>query len=144
MLRSRPVRAMVVAAVAILATVLTGTAASAASADRTPPTTPSIGYAQGFYCFTAIVGAVRSTDNVTPQSQIRYEAFANGVFYGTLVDRGQPPGPWGTAQMKNAKVGPAANLITVQAVDAAGNRSAMSKGVAVDGFFTPGCTPYHF
>jgi hypothetical protein len=39
-----------------------------------------IGYAQGFYCLTLIIGVNRSTDNVTPQSQLRYEVFANGQF----------------------------------------------------------------
>jgi len=46
----------------------------------TGPTTPIIGYAQGFYCLTLIIGVNRSTDNVTPQSQLRYEVFANGQF----------------------------------------------------------------
>ena len=39
---------------------------------------------------------------------------------------------------------PGPNTVTVQAIDAAGNRSAPSRGVPVTGYFTPGCTPYHF
>lgn len=133
----RPVRAMTLAAIAILST---GTAASAASVDTTPPTVPSIGYAEGFYCLTVIIGANRSTDNVTPQSQLMYEAFADGVLIGRLTDQGQPSGPWGVLQL--AKAGP--NTITVQAIDAAGNRSASSNADVVTGYYTPGCTPYHF
>ena len=136
----RPGRAMTLAAIAILSTLFTGTAAAAASVDTTPPTVPSIGYAEGFYCLTVIIGANRSTDNVTPQSQLRYEAFADGVLIGTLTDQGQPSGPWGVLQLK--KAGP--NTITVQAIDTAGNRSAPSNADVVTGYYTPGCTPYHF
>lgn len=129
-----------IAAIAILSTLFTGTAASAAAADTTPPTTPLYGYAQGFYCLTLIVGVNRSTDNVTPQSQLRYEVFADGAFVGLLTDRGHVSGPWGTLQLRHA--GP--NTVTVQAVDAAGNRSAPSRGAVVTGYYTPGCTPYTF
>jgi hypothetical protein len=139
MAQPRLIRTMTVTAVAILSTLLTGTAASAASADRTPPTAPFIGYAQGFQCLTVVIGAVRSTDNVTPQSQLKYEAFADGVLIGTLIDRGQPPGPWGVLHL--TKAGP--NTVTVQAIDAAGNRSARSNADVVTGYFTPGCTPGH-
>jgi hypothetical protein len=140
MSRPRLIRAVTVAAVTILSTLPAGTAASAASADTTPPTAPFIGYAEGFYCLTVIIGATRSTDNVTPQSQLRYEAFDDGVFIGTLTDQGQPPGPWGVLQL--GKAGP--NTVTVQAIDAAGNRSAFSNADVVTGYYTPGCTPYHF
>jgi hypothetical protein len=129
-----------IAAIAILSTLFTGTAASASTADATPPSTPLYGYAQGFYCLTVIIGVNRSTDNVTPQSQLRYEAFADGVFIGVLTDRGHPSGPWGTLQLR--KTGP--NTVTVQAIDAAGNRSAPSRGAVVTGYYTPGCTPWTF
>jgi hypothetical protein len=128
-----------IAVIAVLSTLFIGTAASAAAADRTPPSTPLFGYAQGFYCLTVIIGVSRSTDNVTPQSQLRYEAFADGVFIGLLTDRGQDSGPWGVLQLK--KAGP--NTVTVQAIDAAGNRST-SRGAPVTGYYTPGCTPYTF
>ena len=99
-------------AVAVLSALLTGTAARAATADTTPPTAPFIGYAEGFYCLTVIIGANRSTDNVTPQSGLRYEAFADGVPIGALTDRGQPPGPWGTLHLPKAGL----NTITVRAI----------------------------
>lgn len=135
----RLVRTATATAVTILSTVSTGAAAAATGADTTPPTVPVIGYAEGFYCLAVVLGATRSTDNVTPQSQLRYEAFADGVSIGSLIDRGQPPGPWATLQLKK----PGSNTITVQAIDAAGNRSALSNGVVVTGYYTPGCTPGH-
>jgi hypothetical protein len=133
----RVIRAAVVAAVAVLSTLLIGGAASAARTDRTPPTAPLFGYAEGFYCHTLIIGVVKSTDNVTPQSQIRYDVIDEGTYIGSLEDRGS--GPWGTLVL--TKTGP--NRVIVQAVDAAGNRSS-SREVVVTGYFTPGCTPYHF
>jgi len=139
MRQSRLIARIAIAVIAILSTLFTGTVASAATADRTPPSTPLFGYAEGFYCLTVIIGVTRSTDNVTPQSQLRYEAFADGVFIGLLTDQGQDTGPWGVLQLK--KTGP--NTVTVQAVDAAGNRST-SRGAVVTGYYTPGCTPYHF
>ena len=141
MLRPRLFRTLTVVAVAILSTVLTTVvptaAASAATADRTPPTTPFIGYSEGFQCLTLIIGVNRSTDNVTSQADLRYQVFDGGASIGWITDLGQPPGPWGTLQLTNA--GP--NAITVQAVDAAGNRSALSKANTVTGYHGAGCTP---
>jgi hypothetical protein len=85
------------------------------------------------------VGVSRSTDNVTPQSQLRYEVFADGVFVGPLTDQSHISGPWGVLQLKHT--GP--NTVTVQAIDAAGNRST-SRGTVATGYYTPGCTPYTF
>src|SRR5690348_1771977 len=126
----RLVRTAALAAVTTLAAVLPATTASAAGADTTPPTAPVIGYAEGFYCLTVIIGANRSTDNVTPQSQLRYQAFADGILIGSLTDQGQESGPWGTLQLKHS--GP--NTITVQAIDTAGNRSALSNADVVTGY----------
>jgi len=114
-------------------------AASAATADRTPPTTPFIGYSEGFQCLTLIIGVNRSTDNVTSQAGLRYQVFDGGASIGWITDLGQPPGPWGTLQLTNT--GP--NAITVQAVDAAGNRSALSKANTVTGYYSSGCAPGH-
>jgi hypothetical protein len=137
MVRRRLVPALLVAPLAAL---LAAPAASAAtSADTTPPTTPRIGYAQGYYCLSLIVGSSRVTDDVTPQSQLRYEAYADGVFLGTLLDQGQSSGVWGVLALQHT--GP--NVITVRVADAAGNRSAASGPVTVTGYFTPGtgCVP---
>jgi hypothetical protein len=77
---------------------------------------------------------------MTPQAELRYEAFADGVRSGELTDRGQPSGPWGVLQLP--KAGP--NTVTVQAIDAAGNRSAFSNADVVTGYYTPGCNPWTF
>ena len=134
---SRLIRRLAIAAVAVLSTLLVGTPASAAT-DSTPPTAPQWGYAEGFSCLTLIVGVVPSTDNVTPQSQIGYVVDDDGVPIGSLVDRGN--GPWATLVLRHT--GP--NMIAVQAIDRAGNRSAFSRPVPVTGYFTLGCTPSHF
>jgi len=103
---------------ALLVTLAAGTAAQGATLDRTPPTAPYIIYSQGFFCFTLYMGAQRATDNLTPQSQLRYEVFANGRFIG-LLDRGTDSSAWG--DLKLTQEGP--NRVFVDAVDAAGNRS---------------------
>jgi hypothetical protein len=132
------VRRLAVAAVAVLAALLVGSPASAATRDTTPPTAPLWGYAEGFYCLTLIVGAVQSTDNVTPQAQLSYMVYDDGVALGPLVDRGS--GPWAVLVLRHSGT----NMVAVQAIDQAGNRSAFSRSVPVTGYFTPGCTPYHF
>ncbi len=110
-------RAAIVAATAmLLSPAIDG--AHAAPLDRTPPTEPKFGYAQGFFCFTLYMGVGRVTDNVTPEPEIRYEAFANGEFIG-LLDRGNAYSAWGNLKLKDE--GP--NQVSVEAVDAAGNRS---------------------
>src|SRR4051794_22228835 len=102
MSRRRLVPAILIAPLALLAALLTGPAASAATrADTTPPSAPLFGYAEGFYCLTLIIGVVPSTDNVTPQSQLRYEAFDEGVFIGPLTDRGGMDGPWGVLALRH-------------------------------------------
>ncbi len=128
-------RATAAAAAAVLATGLTATAASAA--DTTPPAPTRIGSAQPYQCLSLVLSAHRSTDNVTPQSQLRYEAFADGVFIGTLLDSGHPAGAWGFLHLLH----PGSSVVTVRVVDAVGNRSAFSRGVAVTAFYTPGCAP---
>jgi hypothetical protein len=124
-------------AVAVLSTLLIGTtSASAASVDRTAPTAPQFGYAEGFYCQTLIIGDMHSTDNVTPQAQLGYKVYDEGVYIGSLADGN---GAWAFLQLTHTGT----NLVTVRAVDAAGNSSAPSRAVSVWGYHTPGCVPYH-
>ena len=130
------VRATAAAAGAILATGLTVSTASAAR-DTTRPTAPPRVSAAPYQCLSVVVSAFRSTDDVTPQSQLRYEAFADGVFIGNLVDAGHPAGAFGFLHLLHG----GQSTVTARAVDAAGNRSAMSPGVRVTAFFTPGCAP---
>jgi hypothetical protein len=72
------------------------------------------------------------------QSQISYVVYDDGVPIGSLVDRGN--GPWATLVLRHTGT----NMVAVQAIDLAGNRSAFSRSVPVTGYFTPGCTPSHF
>ena len=96
--------------------------------DTTPPTRPQIVYAQGFFCWTLYIGVTRVTDNVTPEPRLRYEAYANGEFIGVL-DRGSATSAWGDLRLTDE--GP--NLVYVEVVDAAGNRSR-SGSTTVTGF----------
>ncbi|HEY7485610.1 MAG TPA: hypothetical protein VH912_14190 [Streptosporangiaceae bacterium] len=131
MSNSRFTRVAVVAVAATAAsTVLAGTPALAYR-DTTPPTAPRIDYAQGYNCLQVIVGFSRSTDNVTPQPQLKYDVFADGRFIGTGIDQDQVSGVW--AWLHNVLT-PGTNMITVKARDAAGNRSAPSRAAAVTGF----------
>ncbi len=134
----RLVRMMTVAAVALLSTLLTGTAASAASGDRTPPTAPFLGYAEGFECTMLIVGIDRSTDNVTPQSQLRYQVYSDGVPLGApLSDTGSDEGIWAVMHFQTLAAG--YHTVAVRAIDAAGNLSASSNADVVREYYTPGC-----
>jgi hypothetical protein len=133
----RAIRTAIVTAVALVSTLFVGSAASAAGTDTTAPTAPQFGYAEGFYCLTLIIGDMHSTDNATPQSQIKFRVYDDGVFIGSLNDNGA--GPWAFLALRHS----ATNMVTVRAVDAAGNVSAPSRQAPIWGYFTPGCTPYH-
>jgi len=139
----RLVRVMTVAAVAILSALLTGTGARAASVvDRTPPTAPFLGYAEGFQCTMLIVGIDRSTDTVTPQSQLRYQVYSDGVPLGApLSDTGSMEGVWAVMHFQTLAAG--YHTVAVRAIDAAGNRSASSNADVVREYYTPGCAPGH-
>jgi hypothetical protein len=131
-MRRKKLVAIAASAAISLATV-TGTAVAATPAGRpgadvTPPSSPFIVYAQGFFCYTLYIGATRSTDNVTREPKLRYEVFANDEFIG-LLDRGSPTTAWGNLKLTDE--GP--NLVYVEAVDAAGNR-ARSNTATVTGF----------
>ena len=121
--------AAVAAASALLLAIPGGTPAEAGRRrDLIPPTAPVIVYAQGFFCFTFYLGAMRSSDNVSPEHLLRYEVFANDQFIG-LLDTGSDTTAWG--DLKLIDEGP--NQVYVEAVDAAGNR-ARSGTATVTGF----------
>jgi hypothetical protein len=113
------IRTTIVTVAAALSTLAPNVAMAADAVDTTPPTAPFIVYAQGYYCLQLIVGVTRSTDDVTPQSALRYEVYADGESLGSLTDLGNESGVWGVLALK--KTGP--NLVTVEVSDAAGNRS---------------------
>ncbi|MFC7529584.1 hypothetical protein [Actinoplanes sp. GCM10030250] len=100
--------------------------ALAAPVDRTPPTKPFVLYASGLRwtggCLPLTIGIQRSTDNVTPQSALTYEVYADGTRLGSLTDPGTSPAVWGTLHFTH----PGPQTVTARAVDAAGNRSAPS------------------
>ena len=56
-----------------------------------------------------------STDNVTPQNVIVYEIYVNGVHENTAIGTNMSPSVYGV---------PGENVITVIAIDEAGNRSS--------------------
>jgi hypothetical protein len=119
----RLIRTATVVAACALSLLATGTAAQAAVRDTRPPTAPYIVYASGLRwipgCMPLTIGIQRSTDNVTPQSALRYQVFADGVLLGTLTDNGANSAVWGGLQFRHA----GANTVTAYAVDAAGNRT---------------------
>jgi hypothetical protein len=133
---------MTVAAVALLSALLTGTAATAARADRTPPTAPVLGYTNGFQCTMLIVHIYRSTDAVTPQSDLRYQVYSDGVALGApLTDTGYRDGLFAVMHFETLAAG--YHTVSVRAIDAAGNRSAPSNANRVWEYYTPGCVPGH-
>src|SRR4051794_31645504 len=105
-------RATAAAAAAFLATGLSATTASAA--DTSPPAATRVGSASPYQCLSLALSAWRSTDDVTPQSELRYEAFADGAFIGTLTDAGHPAGAWAFLHVLHQSV----SVVTVRVVDA--------------------------
>jgi len=92
------------------------TATTLPSTDTTGPTSPGNLIAWDFGCETWLFWD-RSVDNVDPQFAILYEFRVNGVFDGTSIDIDR----WITYGNQTPS-----NTYTVQAVDSAGNRSAVS------------------
>lgn len=129
---SRAIRATIVVAAAALSATLAAGAPAHAGADTTPPSAPQLDYAQGYNCGTLITGNLPSTDNVTPQSQLRYEVFSDGVPIGPATDRGNEEGVW--AWFQNDVLTPGTHIITVKAEDLAGNWSAPSNADPVTGY----------
>jgi hypothetical protein len=91
------------------------TASTQPTSDTTGPSAPGNLVAWDFGCETWLFWD-RSVDDVDPQVAIRYEVFVNGVFDGgqTNADR------WITYGTQSS------NTFSVQAIDSAGNRSAIS------------------
>jgi hypothetical protein len=118
----------------LVATVMTSTPAHA-STDTTPPTAPFLAYAQGYYCGVLIVGMNRATDNVTPQSQLKYEVFIDGAPFGPAIDQGSESGVWAWFQPPaGPTLTPGQHMASVKARDAAGNWSAPSRSWPVTGY----------
>jgi len=135
---SRLIRRVVAVPVALVAIVGAGTPALASTGDTTPPTSPFLSYAQGYYCGVLIVGMTRATDDVTPQSQLKYEVFVDGAPFGPAIDQGHMSGVWawfqGAVQPPGPILSPGQHTVTVKAQDAAGNWSAPSRPATVTGY----------
>ena len=82
--------------------------------DVTPPTQPSPVQAFGYGDLEMQVWWTASTDAVTPQNVIVYEIYVNGVHENTAIGKNMTPSAYGV---------PGDNVITVIAIDEAGNRS---------------------
>ena len=121
---------------ALVAAVATSTPAVAVGRDTTPPTAPFLAYAQGYYCGVLIVGMDRATDNVTPQSQLKYEVFIDGAPFGPAIDQGSESGVWAWFQPSTGgpTLSPGQHQASVKARDAAGNWSASSRTWPVTGY----------
>lgn len=128
---SRLIRIAVAVATGIVSVVAAGTPALAAGGDTTPPTSPYLIYYEGYYCGQLIVGMMSSTDNVTPQSQLRYEVFADGKPIGPAPNMG---GVEVWAWFQNDVLTPGSHTITVKAEDAAGNWSVPSNAGVITGY----------
>jgi len=82
--------------------------------DVTPPTQPASVQADSYGDLEMQVWWTASTDDVTPQNVIVYEIYVNGVHENTAIGRNMTPSAYGVRGN---------NVITVIAIDEAGNRS---------------------
>ena len=82
--------------------------------DVTPPTQPSNVQAFSYGDLEMQVWWTASTDAVTPQNVIGYEIYVNGVHENTAIGTNMTPSAYGV---------PGNNVVTVIAIDEAGNRS---------------------
>jgi hypothetical protein len=82
--------------------------------DVTPPTQPTDVQAFSYGDLEMQVWWTASTDAVTPQKVIVYEIYVNGVHENTAIGTNMTPSAYGVA---------GDNVITVIAIDEAGNRS---------------------
>ena len=91
------------------------TATTPAGTDTAGPSAPRNLYALDFGCETWLFWD-QSADDVDPQYAIRYEVFVNGVSDGSQTNTDR----WITYGTQSS------NTFSVQAIDSAGNRSAIS------------------
>ncbi len=108
--------------------------ATDASSDTVAPTTPTLTRADGGGTGTCPeelwLRWTGSTDNVDPAGAIEYEVRVNGVINEVV--------PGGTQTITYTEV-PGANVVTIVAVDRAGNASAASNSMQVNVNWGPGC-----
>jgi hypothetical protein len=90
--------------------------------DVTPPTEPSSVQAFGYGDLEMQVWWGASTDAVTPQKVIVYEIYVNGVHENTAIGTNMTPSAYGVL---------GENVVTVIAIDEAGNRSTAGRTTIV-------------
>jgi chitinase len=90
--------------------------------DVTPPTQPSNVQAFSYGDLEMQVWWTASTDAVTPQHVIVYEIYVNGVHENTAIGKNMTPSAYGVH---------GDNVITVIAIDEAGNRSIAGRTTLV-------------
>lgn len=135
--RLHVIRMALAVAMAMMTIVALSSSASAYHRrDTTPPTSPLLAYAQGYYCGVLIVGMNRATDNRTPQPQLHYEVFIDGAPFGPAIDQGSESGVWAWFQPATGgpTLSPGQHMVSVKAQDAAGNWSAPSMSAPVTGY----------
>lgn len=94
---------------------LTVTTRSSDFSDTQPPSAPANVWAESYGDLEFQLWWNVSSDNVTPQSNLRYEIFVNGRLENIIFGTGFSASNYGVS---------GSNTITVIAVDGAGNRSA--------------------
>ena len=98
----------------------------ARAADTAAPTAPVLVDAEGYQCLEVDVLFTRSTDAVTPQHSLVHRIYSDGSLIGWSDDHGISAWIWAAAYASH----PGRTLITVTAVDTAGNESAASNAMA--------------
>ena len=95
---------------------VTVTTAAPGSVDTTRPTTPTDFAFTDLGCGDVLLTWTQSTDNVTPQSNIRYDIYVDGFFDHSVVGVGST----------TAFSGMGISVFDIQAVDEAGNFSLVN------------------
>lgn len=95
---------------------VTVTTAAPGSVDTTPPTTPTDFTLADLGCGNVVLSWTQSTDNVTPQSEIRYDIYVDGFFDHSVV------GVDSTTAFSSMGI----SVFDIQAVDQAGNFSLVN------------------
>jgi chitodextrinase len=92
------------------------TTAAPGSVDTTPPTTPADFSLTDLGCGNVVLSWTQSTDNVTSQSNIRYDIYVDGFFDHSVVGVGST----------TAFSGMGISVFDIQAVDESGNFSLVN------------------
>ncbi|GAA3599478.1 hypothetical protein GCM10022419_099100 [Nonomuraea rosea] len=112
----------------LAASVLTGPAAAAT--DTTPPSVPTILSVFEYQFLELSFSYSLSTDDVTPKAAITYELYLDGAFESDINPFIRPQFPNSSVAFAYAHA-PGPVTLTMRAVDAVGNKSALSNAITV-------------